>query len=87
MPQAIACMRSGRMPISIAALRSSATASRRLPRAVRVSTRCMLRVMISASAPASSLEASMRKPPISNVPPTSVSGKETKLAVKAQNAA
>ena len=53
-PQASACMRSGRMPISIAALRSSATASSWLPTAVRVSSRCMPRVSAPATPPATS---------------------------------
>ena len=53
---------------------------------VRVSTKCMPIVIASATAPPISFDASMRMPPRSIVPPTRVSGRETKLALNAQNA-
>ena len=44
-------------------------------------------VMTIASTPPSKREASMRRPATSKVPPTRLSGSDTKLAVNAQNAA
>ena len=46
--QATACMRSGRMPMSCAAVASSETASMRLPSDVRVRIRCSSRVTSEA---------------------------------------
>ena len=85
-PQARACMRSGRMPISIAALRSSATASSWLPSVVRVSSRCMPRV---SSARPARRRVRPRHKDAAEVQRAAdkVSGRETKFAEKAQNAA
>ena len=83
--QAIACMLSGRIPINCAAVESSATASIFEPSEVRVSNRCRPRVTISATMPASSREASMRRPKMSNVPPTRLFGSDRKFAPNHQN--
>ncbi len=85
--QAIACMVSGRMPISCAAAESSATASIFEPSEVRVSRKCRPPVTISATTPASSRDASILMPNTSNVPPTMFSGSDRKLAPNYQNAA
>ena len=86
MPQARACIGSGRMPTSIAAVRSSATASNRLPSAVRVSSRCSPRVISSAASPAAMRPGSIRSPPRLCTSPSRVSGSATKFAEKAQSA-
>ena len=79
-------MRSGRMPISMAALRSSDTASNWLPTVVRVSMRCRPMVSTMATTPATNCGIGIRMPPTSIVPDSEVCGSDTKLAEKIQNA-
>ena len=85
-PQASACMRSGRMPISIAALRSSATARSWLPTVVRVSKRCSAKVSAIAATPATSCGTGIRMPATLSVPDNETCGSETKFAEKIQKA-
>ena len=79
-------MRSGRMPISIAALRSSATASSFEPIVVWVRNRCIAMVSTAAVMPATSCAVGTRMPAIFSVPPSEVCGSDTTLAEKIQNA-
>ena len=85
-PQASACMRSGLMPISIAAARSSATAKSLLPVVVRVRSRCSASVSTTATAPATSCATGRKMPPSLIVPASDVCGSDTKFAEKIQNA-
>src|SRR5262249_46191768 len=77
-PQASACMRSGRMPINMAALRSSATARSWLPTVVRVSKRCSAKVSAIAATPATSCGTGIRMPATLSVPDNETCGSETK---------
>ena len=75
-------MRSGRMPISIAAARSSATANSLLPMVEWVSKMCSATVSAIAMTPPTSCATGKYTPAKFTVPASQVCGSDTKFAEK-----